>query len=670
MRNSRLLRSLGLAFLVASPLACSAGAHDDARSTSDESALGTVWWSQLGYLHVSQVVAATNTDGKPSAFLLYGGNVAQYLPPSVAGGAWSGSSTFSVGGPAPMKQIAVGHNADGRLEVFGLGTDGVLYHRWQQGFANAWGGWQSLGGLALQQVVVDNEADGRLAAFVLGGDGLVYVTEQGGPNAGWGGFWANVGGGPFKTIATGHDGNGALEVLGIDTSSNALWDCAEGGANGAFGSWASLGGWNLQQLVVGQNQDGRIEAFVRGGDGVLYHQWRVPGSGAWSGWSTIGGSQLQDIAVASEANGAMDAFAVGGDHAPYETQQGGPNGGWGGIWFSLNDGTSLSKISAMRTPDGLLHLFAVASDGTVRTTYEQSPNGAWAPPPPPPPPPGPCSYGQPGTLTIDAFNTLSGDQTVNLGDWLDFRVTAQSWASTGGAVFGTLDGKPATSITLAGGGVATTATIGPAYSTFVTAAMDGTTHTLSLPSQSCGNTTASLTIHVATPTPPVPTLKASSTYVYVNAPVKLTVSVPSFRPRDCQATAYDLVGTDYAGNVVYHRENLPTLTPTVYPSDETYYHAVTRCTNVPSAGYATSSKVDVSVYSPPPASNPWWCFTITTPTTPSQPGSCWAEAIQAPDETTATNLENGRNGGSGVTVDSLGQCTSIPTNACPWPFAE
>src|SRR6185312_503596 len=114
-------------------------------------------------------------------------------------------------------------------------------------------------------------------------------------------------------------------------------------------------------------------------------------------------------------------------------------------------------------------------------------------------------------------------------------------------------------------------------------------------------------------------------------------SVPSWRPRDCRAEAFDVVGTDYTGKVVFHRENV-TGAITVYPSDQTYYQAIARCANVPSVGTARSSKVNVQVYSPPPASNPWWCFTITTPDTASQPGSCWAEAVQAADESTAQSI--------------------------------
>jgi hypothetical protein len=40
-------------------------------------------------------------------------------------------------------------NADGRLEVFGVGTDNVLWHMWQTAPNNGWSGWVSLGGILL-----------------------------------------------------------------------------------------------------------------------------------------------------------------------------------------------------------------------------------------------------------------------------------------------------------------------------------------------------------------------------------------------------------------------------------------------------------------------------------------------------------------------------------------
>jgi hypothetical protein len=43
--------------------------------------------------------------------------------------------------------MTVAANANGRLEVFAIGRDHVLYHRWQLAPNGGWSGWASLGGL-------------------------------------------------------------------------------------------------------------------------------------------------------------------------------------------------------------------------------------------------------------------------------------------------------------------------------------------------------------------------------------------------------------------------------------------------------------------------------------------------------------------------------------------
>ena len=45
---------------------------------------------------------------------------------------------------------AVTRNSDGRLEVFGVGTNKALWHIWQQApHAGPWSGWASLGGVLI-----------------------------------------------------------------------------------------------------------------------------------------------------------------------------------------------------------------------------------------------------------------------------------------------------------------------------------------------------------------------------------------------------------------------------------------------------------------------------------------------------------------------------------------
>ncbi|MDX3135122.1 hypothetical protein PV367_36235 [Streptomyces europaeiscabiei] len=82
--------------------------------------------------------------------------------------------------------------------------------------------------------------------------------------------------------------------------------------------------------VVGHNADGRMEVFVRGLDGALWHIWHIwqvaPSSG-WSGWESLGGG-ISDPVVGSNADGRMEVFARGLDGGLWHLWQSAPSNGW------------------------------------------------------------------------------------------------------------------------------------------------------------------------------------------------------------------------------------------------------------------------------------------------------------------------------------------------------
>ncbi|GAB3943042.1 hypothetical protein GCM10027614_31100 [Micromonospora vulcania] len=56
-----------------------------------------------------------------------------------------------------------------------------------------------------------------------------------------------------------------------------------------FSNWAGLGGNDLTtDLAVSANADGRLQAFVIGGNGALYSTWQTTTSGPWSAWTNLG----------------------------------------------------------------------------------------------------------------------------------------------------------------------------------------------------------------------------------------------------------------------------------------------------------------------------------------------------------------------------------------------
>jgi hypothetical protein len=95
--------------------------------------------------------------------------------------------------------------------------------------------------------------------------------------------------------------------------------------------------------VVGTNDDGRLEVFIVGGDGALWHSWQVQGNiSQWSPWASFGSppnspltaqeSGFPVLSVSKDRDGRLQVFAVNG--TVWQIGQAAKNVNWGG-WRSL-----------------------------------------------------------------------------------------------------------------------------------------------------------------------------------------------------------------------------------------------------------------------------------------------------------------------------------------------
>ncbi len=144
----------------------------------------------------------------------------------------------------------MGKNADGRLEVFTVGSDGALWHIWQTTAGGNWyNTWFSSGKLSTSAEIyigpaVIQNADGRLEVFTVGSDG-------------------------------------------------ALWHIWQNSPNGTWNTWTSFGTIPNVQFTtagpaVGKNKDGRLEVLIAGNDGALWHTWQVTPGKNWNNWDSLG----------------------------------------------------------------------------------------------------------------------------------------------------------------------------------------------------------------------------------------------------------------------------------------------------------------------------------------------------------------------------------------------
>ena len=277
-------------------------------------------------------------------------------------------------GGAPMQIV---QNADGRLEVFARGVDRALIHIWQTAPNNGWSDWDSLGiphpeyrapdGFAIGDLdsapAVGRNADGRLEVFAVGSANtfqadLVHIWQVA-PNSPWSG-WASLGGRWKLTApAVGRNADGRLEVF-ARAEDDSLWHIWQTAPSSGWSNWMPLGNGIVGAPVVISNADGRMEVFVRGRDALIWHIWQTSPNGGWSGWAPLGRLAGQGIpSVGLNADGRLEVFAATGavlygrlGHV-WQTA----NGGWSDWAEDLLILAQYESPSVAANADGRLEVF-------------------------------------------------------------------------------------------------------------------------------------------------------------------------------------------------------------------------------------------------------------------------------------------------------------------------
>ncbi len=249
-------------------------------------------------------------------------------------------------------QLVIGRNADGRMEVFYIGTDSQIYHN-KQDVPNApFQGQVFLGGIA-KQIAMGYNADGRIELFYIGGDDQIYHNKQGVPNGPFQG--QEFLGGITNQVVIGNNADGRMELFYIG-GDGQIYHNKQGVPNGPFQGQEFLGGIT-NQVVIGNNADGRMELFYIGGDGRIYHNKQGVPNGPFQGQVGLGGGEATQVAVGKNADGRMEVLYVGADHNMYYQYQGAPNAPFfaAGPFLFLG---SVSKILAVgNNKDGRIEVF-------------------------------------------------------------------------------------------------------------------------------------------------------------------------------------------------------------------------------------------------------------------------------------------------------------------------
>jgi hypothetical protein len=100
----------------------------------------------------------------------------------------------------------------------------------------------------------------------------------------------------------------------------------------------TAGGGFFDHPVVGSSADGRLELFLTGRDGNIWHKWQTAASNGWSGWvsegSAGGGFTNAAPELGRNGDGRLELFAVAVDGNLWHKWQTAASNGWSG-WASL-----------------------------------------------------------------------------------------------------------------------------------------------------------------------------------------------------------------------------------------------------------------------------------------------------------------------------------------------
>jgi hypothetical protein len=240
-----------------------------------------------------------------------------------------------------------------------------------------------------------------------------------------------AGTGPAASTAFGTR-NGQTEIFAVDTS-GTLWNTSI--VPGSNGTWNSLGGvctsspaavsWNTTYL--------RLDVFVRGADGALWHKYF---QNAWSNWESLGGHLAPNTgpAVSSWSAGRLDVFVQGTDGALWHKWYAGAS--WSG-WQSLGGKLTSSPAAMSPFTGSVIYVFARGSDGAVWEKYYQNGWSSWQ------------SLG--GQLAPNTGPAVSQDRTL-IVQGTNNKLWQKDYTSSGWAAWSVLNTQPAEELSIASPG--------------------------------------------------------------------------------------------------------------------------------------------------------------------------------------------------------------------------
>jgi hypothetical protein len=210
-----------------------------------------------GGFHVWHLWQTAPNSGWAAAWLSLGGSIDSHPEMDTLEGIKGDASKQGGAG------LAVGKNADGRLEVFARDlVDGFnkIVHRWQTAPNSGWSG----------------------TDFVDLGPPVPPVNSE------------NFQFASDPVVATNKDGRLEVFSKAADEDDANVWHSWQNAPNSGWSDYVNMGGMVTGMLAEATNADGRLEVFDQYSKGeTMWHNWQTPFAGAgWYGFARLGGNTV------------------------------------------------------------------------------------------------------------------------------------------------------------------------------------------------------------------------------------------------------------------------------------------------------------------------------------------------------------------------------------------
>ncbi len=280
------------------------------------------------------------------------------------------------GAPAACSPNGIG------LDLFIRGADDHLYLKTSTD-GTSWTGTSYYlgGGLTSAPGATVRDSSGTTTVFVRGDDGAIYYRDGSGTSFG---HWTSIGGstaaGPAPAVCSW--GGGRLDVF-VTGADGLLWHKSYTSTAGWADHWDSLGGTLTSGPAATATSDGgnQIGVFVAGVNSAVFYKHYASSSG-WGSWTTAGGKVLAGTSPAAYNWGASQIgwLVTGTDYQLYRNWVGKSTG------YDVVGGVLTSSPAATAKANGIIDAFGRGSTGTFAALYQDSYNyggsggwGGWTP---------------------------------------------------------------------------------------------------------------------------------------------------------------------------------------------------------------------------------------------------------------------------------------------------